>query len=149
MGGRGSKSGIASGAGAGGDGGAFQIQQTPPNRAATPQQAQQLNNSVFSDTDTADFHDLFGGRQYFQKQNLDIDAQVAIVDYLDPNTERGSLYNMSQNMNHAISTGQKLTAQQRYVYDSMVDASHNLGYNLNLTRYDRRSAPPERYYRRA
>lgn len=136
MGGRGSKSGIASGAGAGGDGGAFQIQQTPPNRAATPQQAQQLNNSVFSDTDTADFHDLFGGRQYFQKQNLDIDAQVAIVDYLDPNTERGSLYNMSQNMNHAISTGQKLTAQQRYVYDSMVDASHNLGYNLNLTRYD-------------
>ena len=64
MGGRGSKSGITSGAGGGG-GGAFQIQQTPPNRAATPQQAQQLNNSVFSDTDTADFHDLFGGRQYF------------------------------------------------------------------------------------
>lgn len=128
MGGRGSKSGIP--------GSAFQIQQTPPNVVATQQQAQQLNDSVFKSTDSADFHDLYNGRQYFQDQNFDIDAQIAVVDYLDPNTEHGSLYSMSQNMNYAVANGQKLTAQQQFVYDTMVEASHNLGYNLNLTRYD-------------
>ena len=107
------------------------VQPQPPQ----PQPAQ-VDASGFSDTDSAGFHDLYNGRNYYQQQNLDIDARTALDDYLDPNTVPGSLYNFSQNMNYAIATGQKLTAQQQFAKDSIVDASHNLGYNVNLTRYD-------------
>lgn len=111
-----------------------QPQPTPPAPAAQPQP--QIDDNGFSDTDSAGFHDLYNGRNYYQQQNLDIDARMALDDYLDPNTVPGSMYNFSQNMNYAIATGQQLSPQQQFAKDSIVDASHNLGYNVNLTRYD-------------
>lgn len=39
-------------------------------------------------------------------------------------------------MNQKIADGQKLNAQEQFVKDSLTDAMHNLGYNVNLTRYD-------------
>lgn len=96
----------------------------------------QVDSNGFSDTDTSPFHDLYNGRSYYNQQNLDIDARTALKDWLDPNTTRGSLYNFSQNTNYAVANGQALDAQQQYAYDSIKDAMHNAGYNINLTRYD-------------
>lgn len=120
MGGRGSASGMTLAASAATGGGS----------------GPQIDDNGFSDTDTAPFHDLYNGRAYYQQQNLDIDTRTALSDYLDPNAVGGTLYNASQNMNHAVISGAKLTPQQQYMYDSLRDASHNLGYNVNLTRYD-------------
>ena len=108
-----------------------QPQQPTPQPAATPQQ----DSQGFSDTDNSPFHDLKGGRAYYQQQTIDIDARSALKDYLDPNTLSGSLYNASQEMNHAIVNG-TADAQQQFMYDSIKDSMHNLGQNLNLTRYD-------------
>ena len=121
---------------------------TPPTPQPTPQPPQppqpqpaapQTDSQGFSDTDSRPFHDLKGGRAYYQQQNFDIDARSALTDYMDPNTTPGSLYNASQNMNYAIKNG-TANAQQQYMYDSINDAMHNLGQNLNLTRYDHRGA---------
>lgn len=129
MGGRGA---VSSGTRRGG----FQVSQTPPNIQPNQQAQQQANAHTFPDTDSRDYHDLQGGRNYFQSQNLTIDQQIATMNYLEPNPERGSLYSMSQNMNYALASGQKLTANQQYVYNNLQGAMHNLGENLNLTRYD-------------
>lgn len=145
MGGRGSKSqmsgGVSVGAAGGGGGlngpaAQFQVQTNPPNIAPTAQQAAQLNSSVFADTDTQTYHQLFNGKQYFQNQNLNIDQQIATINYLADQPEPGSLYSPSQNMNWNMANGQKLTANQQYMQQHMMAAMHNLGYNLNLTRYD-------------
>lgn len=112
------------------------LQQQPPQpQPQQPANPQPVDSQGFSSTDTQDFHDLRGGRAYYQKQQFDIDAQTALPDYLDPNTVPGSLYNASQNMNYAAAHGQ-MDAQQQYMYDSIKGAMHNLGENLNLTRYD-------------
>ena len=116
-------------------------QPLPPDDDDTQAQPLQQNQPTvdsngFSDTDNAAYHDLYNGRQYYQQQNLDVDARTALKDYLDPNTVGGSLYNASQNMNWAISQGTPLTPQQQFMRDAIVDSMHNLGYNLNLTRYD-------------
>lgn len=114
----------------------FQVQTNPPNIVPTAQQAAQLNSSVFADTDTQTYHQLFNGKQYFQNQNLNIDQQIATISYLADQPEPGSLYSPSQNMNWNMANGQKLTANQQYMQQHMMAAMHNLGYNLNLTRYD-------------
>lgn len=148
MGGRGSKSGLqstaASGGGSGGIGPTIQISVQPPQIQATQQQAQQANNAAFSDTDNAPFHDLFGGSQYYQRQNLTIDQISATIQYLRNDTEPGSQYSMSQNMNTLMQrnadTGRAITdgmnANQAFTYRHLMGAMHNLGYNINLTRYD-------------
>ena len=100
------------------------------------QAAAMANNSVFKAVDNGPYHDLYNGRQYFNDQNLTIDQQLAVMNYLSPTTEGGSLYSMSQNMNYAMATGKALTANQQYVHDNLMGAMHNLGYNTNLTRYD-------------
>ncbi len=128
MGGRGSKSQ-----------GQYQVNTTGAGGVTiqpTLQAAQSANNANFKATDPADFHDLYNGRQYFANQNLTIDQQLAAINYLSPDTESSSLYSMSQNMNYALANGQPLTANQQYVYNNMMGAMHNLGYNTNLTRYD-------------
>lgn len=141
MGGRGSSSGGGGGGGGGGAGGGIPV--TPQNFqildaqiAPTQQAAQAANNAAFSATDNAPYHDLYNGRQYFQNQNLTIDQQLATINYLSPTPENGSMYSMSQNLNSALVSGKPLTANQQFVYDNMQGAMHNLGYNLNLTRYD-------------
>ena len=123
MGGRGSSSGLAA------------KNQQPP-APPMPKLQPDVDPNGFSDTDNSPFHDLYNGRNYYNQQNLDIDTRTALQDYLDPNTVGSSLYNFSQNMNHAVATGQKLSAQQQFAWDSITGAMHNLGYNVNLTRYD-------------
>lgn len=113
-----------------------QIVQNPPNLAPTQQAAATANNANFPAVDNSPFHDLVGGRAYFQSQTMDIDSQMAVMNYLSPTPETGSLYSMSQNMNQAMATGQPLTANQQYVHDHLLSAMHNLGQNLNLVRYD-------------
>lgn len=133
MGGRGSKSQMSSG---GNVSATFQMQVDPPNIVPTAQQAQQLNNSVYKDTDTQSYHGLYNGKQYFQNQNLSIDQQLAVISYLSDQSEPGSLYSPSQNMNWAMMNGMTLNANQQFMKQHMAAAMHNLGYNLNLTRYD-------------
>lgn len=123
---------------------AFQVQQQPPQIQPTASQAQQANNAAFSDTDNAPFHDLYNGARYFQQQNLTIDQVTATVQYLRSDKEAGTAYSMSQNMNtlmqnnadagKAITDG--MNANQRFTYKHLMGAMHNLGYNVNLTRYD-------------
>lgn len=113
------------------------VQQIDPNQQTiTAQQAQQANNQAFSDTDNSPFHELKGGRQYFQNQTLSIDSELARQDYLNAVPETGSLYSASQNLNWALTHDLKLTANQQFMDEGLSDAMHNLGQNLNLTRYD-------------
>ena len=130
MGGRGSASSAAQSA---------QAQRAPAAPPPQQQQAQQptaqADSLGFAATDRADFHQLYNGSQYYAQQNLTIDQQLAVMQYLSASTENGSLYSMSQNMNWALSHGQRLTANQQYVYNEMMGAMHNLGYNLTLQRY--------------
>lgn len=124
------------GASSGGGNNNFQMLSAPPQIQPTVQMAQQANAGTFSDTDKRPFHTLLGGRNYFNKQNLTIDEQIATVNYLSNGTESGSLYSMSQNMNYALATGKPLNANQQYVYNNLMSSMHNLGENLTLTRYD-------------
>ncbi len=110
---------------------------TQPSVLATAQAAQSANNAKFSDTDASPFHDLYNGRQYFQDQSFGIDTRMAIVDYLHDQPTAGSLYSPSQQLNYAMRQGLPLTANQQFMKDSLMDGMHNLGYNVNLTRYDR------------
>lgn len=128
MGGRGSSSAVRVAS--------FQMQTQPPVLQPTQQAATQANQRTFDDTDSRPYHDLKNGRNYFQSQNMTIDQQIATQNYLATKAESGSLYSMSQNMNHALATGQQLTANQQYVYNNLMSAMHNLGENVNLTRYD-------------
>ena len=117
-----------------------QAQATPPQQAQAaqsqqPQTQAQVDAQGFSNVDSQGYHDLKAGRAYFQRQQLGIDTRAALADYLDPNPTPGSLYNASQNMNYNIIHG-TADAQQQFMYDSIVDGMHNLGENLNLTRYD-------------
>ena len=105
----------------------------------TAAQATQDNNAAFKAVDNSPYHDLYNGRQYYQNQTFDIDTLMAIQNYISPTTESGSLYSMSQNLNYALANGQKLTANQQYVYDGMMAGMHNLGYNVYLYRYDHSS----------
>lgn len=120
----------------------FQMNQQPPNLAPTAQQAQQANNAAFPDTDNSPFHDLYNGRQYYQQQNLTADQMNAAIQYLRTDGENGGPYSMSQNMNHILvqaalnGTTPQLNANQTYTYRHLMASMHNLGYNVNLTRYD-------------
>lgn len=114
------------------------VQQQQPVQPPQPQSAvQAANNQTFSATDNSPFHDLLGGRAYFQSQQFDIDTRMALQDYLNPNATPGSLYAPSQQLNHAMRTGAQLDANQQFMVDAMKDGMHNLGQNLNLTRYER------------
>lgn len=126
----------------------FQIQQQPPQIQFTAQAAQQANKSAFSDTDNAPFHDLYNGAQYFQKQNLTADQITATIQYLRSDKEvlNGvpTQYSMSQNMNWIMTQNAEkglpidhgMNANQRFTLRHMLASMHNLGYNINLTRYD-------------
>ena len=114
----------------------YQLNQQPPHIVATPQQAVTANNQAFPATDNSPYHQLHGGRQYYQAQNLTVSQQMAAMDYIDPDPVGGSLYSASQNLNTALMKGHKLTAQQDYMKNMLNSAMHNLGQNLILERYD-------------
>lgn len=150
-----SGSGITSGGGGGGSGSvggsvgggssssANQLQQNvvdntiQPHAVATASQANAANNARFKDTDNSPYHDLYNGRQYYQDQTFDIDTRMALQDYLNDQPMTGSLYSPSQVLNHKMRTGQPLTANEQFMVDSLNEGMHNMGYNVNLTRYDR------------
>lgn len=90
----------------------------------------------FADYDDADFHQLYNGRQYYQKQKLTQTQLQAASSYLEPYPERGSLYSHSQNLNYQMATGQPLTGKYKQTHDGIMSAMHNIGYNVTLTRYD-------------
>lgn len=125
MGGRGSSSGLITPAPA------------VPAPAPAVQPAPAADKWGFQSTDDADFHDLYNGRQYYQQQQFSIDTEMAIMDYVSDQPTPGSLYSPSQQLNHAMKTGMALTANQQFMVDAMMDGMHNLGYNVNLTRYAR------------
>lgn len=118
------------------------VQQTDPNQVvATAQQANSANNANFSDTDTQGFHDLFNGRQYFQRQVIGIDSEIARQNYLVANPEPvqfggDGIHSPSQNLNWELSNNLPLSATHAAMRDGLDEAMHNLGYNLNLQRYD-------------
>lgn len=90
----------------------------------------------FADHDDADYHQLYNRRQYFQQQQLTTAQKRAADAYVDPNTEPGSLYNVAQNLNWGMANGTPLSPKHQKVHDDMMSAMHNVGYNVNLTRYD-------------
>ena len=109
------------------------------NTVNTASQAQQANAATFSATDDGDFKDFYGGRQYYQSQTFSIDTELAVQDYLYNQAVDGTQYSPSQNMNYKLGTGQDsaLTAQEKFMRDSLMDGMHNLGYNMNLQHYGR------------
>ena len=118
------------------------IQQAEQNQVVpTAQQAQNANNGAFSDHDDADYHDLWNGRGYFNRQQFGIDSEVARQNYLVANPEPSvyggdDVHSLSQNMNWEMMNGLPMSPTHVATRDGLVDAMHNLGYNLNLQRFD-------------
>lgn len=104
--------------------------------AAPPKPKKQYDALGFANQDDADFHQLYNGKQYYAQQKLTPAQQKAANDYLSPYTEPGSLYSHCQNMNYMMANGQKLTGRYKNTHDGMMSAMHNIGYNVELTRYD-------------
>ena len=92
---------------------------------------------VFSDTDSAGYHQLYNGRGYYAKQDIDAAQQAAIDTYLDATAIPGTMYSPSQTLNYKLRQGIPLTASEQQMYKDLNSSMHNLGYNLTLTRYDR------------
>lgn len=90
----------------------------------------------FADHDDADYHSLHSGKKYYQQQNLTAAQQKAAQNYLEDRPEPGSLYSHSQNMNYMMANGQTLTGKYKQTHDGLMSSMHNLGYNVELTRYD-------------
>lgn len=105
--------------------------------AAHPPKPQKSYDKLgYADYDDADYHQLYNGRQYYQQQQLTAKQQQAATNYLEDYPEPGSLYSHSQNMNYMMATGQKLTGKYKQTHDGLMDSMHNVGYNVELTRYD-------------
>lgn len=107
----------------------------PGGTNQTPPIPQKIN--PFPPMDNSPFHQLADEDGYLQKQTFSQETKDAIEEYLDPNPVRGSLYAPSQELNHAMRTGAKLTPAQQTMRDNLLKGMHNLGENLNLVRYDR------------
>ena len=120
--------------GGGGAGGGGRVAPPPPQPT--------VDARGFSDTDTADYHELYAGRQYYARQNLTAAERAALDKYMDPNPMPGSLYNYSQDMNYAMQHGRMNASQQR-TFSAIEGAMHNVGYNITLTRYDHGDALDE------
>ena len=111
-------------------------QQQAQQPAAPPKPTKTYDSKGFADSDDADYHQLYNRKQYYQQQQLTAQQQKSANAYVDPNTEPGSLYNVAQNLNWAMVNGQKLSPRYQKIHDDMVAASHNIGHNVTLTRYD-------------
>lgn len=108
-----------------------------PQKPATPPKPQKNYDSLgYADHDDADYHQLYNGRQYYQQQQLSATQKTAANNYLESQPEPYSLYSHSQNMNYMMATGQTLTGKYKQTHDGIMSSMHNLGYNLELTRYD-------------
>ena len=61
----------------------------------------------------------------------------AVNEYLLPHAVAGSLYSPSQELNNALRKNLPLTAAQKRMMAGLDAGMHDLGYDLNTTRYDR------------
>ena len=104
--------------------------------ATPPKPTKNYDKLGFADYDDADYHQLYNGRQYYQQQQLTATQKQAVDNYLEADTEGYTNYSHSQNMNYMMATGQKLTGKYQQTHDGLMDAMHNIGYNVELTRYD-------------
>ena len=105
-------------------------------RVAAQKPQKNYDRLGYADYDSAGYHQLYNGRQYYQQQKLDATQQKAAANYLEAHPEPGSLYSHSQNMNYMMATGQQLTGKYKQTHDGIMSAMHNIGYNVTLTRYD-------------
>lgn len=111
-------------------------QNMPPKPKAPPKPKKNFDRLGFADHDDADFHQLHSGRKYYQQQKLTAKQQKGVSNYLEATPEPGSLYSHSQNLNNKMANGQKLTGKYQQTHDELMSSMHNIGYNVNLTRYD-------------
>jgi len=74
---------------------------------------------------------------YMAQQNFSAATQAAIQTYLQAHAAPGSLYSSSQILNNALRKGLPLTAAQKQTMAGLDAGMHDLGYNANMTRYDR------------
>lgn len=91
----------------------------------------------FPSVDSSPSHTLADEDGYFSKQKFSHQTQAAINAYLDPNPSGFSLYAPSQQLNHALKQGHQLTPSQQQMHNDLMAGMHNLGENLQLTRYTR------------
>ena len=75
--------------------------------------------------------------QYMARQTPTAATQAAIQTYLQAHAMPGSLYSPSQILNNALRKGLPLTAAQKQMMAGLDAGMHDLGYNANMTRYDR------------
>lgn len=111
-----------------------QLASQQPKQPPKPQK--NYDKRGFADYDDAAYHQLYNGKQYYAQQKLTTTEKNAAANYLSPYPERGSLYSHCQNMNYMMATGQTLTGQYKKTHDGMMSSMHNIGYNVELTRYD-------------
>lgn len=97
----------------------------------------------FRATDNADYHNLWNGRDYYNRQQLTDEQKEAMDFYAIPDKEPASaapsadgLHSPSQDLNWAIANNIPMSATQQDMYNRLMSAMHNTGYNINLTRYD-------------
>ncbi len=95
------------------------------------------HRNPFPPTDNSPFHQLKDEDGYFKKQRFDAATKSAIAGYLDPHAIPGSLYSPSQQLNHAMREGKRLTYTQQQMKDGLMKGMHNLGENMVMTRYCR------------
>ena len=105
---------------------------------APPKPTKNYDHLGFADQDDADYHQLYNGKGYYQQQNLTPAQKKACDNYMEANTEPGSLYSHSQNMNWTMATQGEdaLTGKHKQTFNGIMSAMHNVGYNVELSRYD-------------
>ena len=74
---------------------------------------------------------------YMAQQAITAATQAAIQTYLQAHAVPGSLYSPSQILNNALRKGIRLTVAQQQMVAGLDAGMHDLGYNANMTRYDR------------
>lgn len=115
---------------------ARQKEKTPDAGVYKPKPKKNFDEHGFADYDEADYHQLYNGKQYYKQQQLTSEQRQAADNYLEAHTELYSLYSHSQNLNYQMATGQELTGKYKQTHDGLMSAMHNIGYNVELTRYD-------------
>ena len=90
----------------------------------------------FADYDESDYHQLHSGAKYYKQQQLTPAQKKAAENYLEKDKEPGTLYSHSQNMNKKMVDDVPLTGKYKETYDGIMSAMHNIGYNVELQRYD-------------
>ena len=114
----------------------------PEFKVAKPEEPE-TDAKGFKSHDDADYHDLYGGKAYYEQQDLTAAQKNAAVTYTDPEVEGShvnpaadGLHSPSQDLNWAMSQGIPMSSAQEKMLDELNGSLHNTGHNINLTRYD-------------